>query len=224
MSKRALNKPKHDPETTIVVVGESPNDTASISQLLQALCEGAQGRVRVLRHPLILKRSSDGLRSDDKRNAVVALLRAQVARGRISAVFAHQDCDAHEPAHESVAMHLETTLAACGFPVHGVAPAWELETWWFLWPEVTASVRNTWKVPTGYEGREVGLLTHSKELLRTSLDGPPSSQYRESDSVEIARAVRAAGVAAKPGAKSASYERFLGSVATCCQQMEHREE
>jgi hypothetical protein len=105
-----------------------------------------------------------------------------------------------------------------------VVPAWELEAWWFMWPDAVQAVRpKSWRAPDDHLGKRVGLIKDAKEELRRKVvpkDLKPEKRksfphYQESDSPAIARQVREKKLARKPGAKSDSYSRFMSSVDQC---------
>jgi hypothetical protein len=203
-------------ERRIVVLGENSNDTGALAQLIVALCEAATGRVRTVRQPLVLKRGQTSELVRDKRTKVMAVLRAQGGRAPVTCLFIHRDCDDVEPHDEALATEIENDLHDLAELVHAVVPAWELETWWLLWPDLTASVRSSWRVPEAYRGREVGMIRNAKQALRSALNGNDRARYRESDSIAIAEAIRRAGVATRPEGRSSSYARFQDAVARCC--------
>jgi hypothetical protein len=104
----------------------------------------------------------------------------------------------------------------------GRSPAWELEAWWFLWPDAVGSLHQTWQAPTAYVGREVGLVRNAKEELQRQLLPASSGErrrkhsYRESDAPLVARKIRELGIADEPRGVSRSYQRFQDSVRECC--------
>jgi hypothetical protein len=103
-----------------------------------------------------------------------------------------------------------------------VVPAWEIEAWWFLWPEAVAAVNASWDSLDGYRGRRTGLIANAKEELQRALtrsfDAAKKQRvrtYSESDAPSIARQVRERGLADAPAGRSDSWERFRTSVALC---------
>ncbi len=115
---------------------------------------------------------------------------------------------------------IESTLASVGCPVYAVAPAWELEAWWFQWPKAVRASNPSWRVPADYVGRNVGAVRNVKERLQDAvmpagMKGAQKAQfrtYKESDSPRIAQSVRERGEARAPEAQSESYEWFVSRV------------
>lgn len=156
-----------------------------------------------------------------KRNAaeIAAAVDAERVKGAIAGVFVHQDCDAIEPAHEKLAAVIEDALAGVGVvSARAVTPAWELEAWWFLWPEAVAAVCRQWRAPDQYAGRDVGRLRDAKEALKRAVRpaGLKRSErfreYTEGDSPAIAAKVRELGLIDAPQARSASFDAFRRKV------------
>jgi hypothetical protein len=223
-----LNRPPND--HLVLVFGESENDTRAIREMILALCPDV-GRVEVRRRPLVLIKNARPEDIRSRADQVAAVVAAEDAVGSVVCVFAHEDCDAVEPGHVAVAERIEQALAAAlrrvgieGCGVHAVVPAWEIENWWLLWPEQVGGLIGGWRVPSDWRGRDVGKVANGKEALIRSLR--PRQQrrsrrarvrdYRESDAPGVALAVGAAGLAADPQGRSASYARFMSSVASCC--------
>jgi hypothetical protein len=203
-------------------MGEDRSDAAALAELLKALCPGAV--VKALRHPMRLRRTRDSVSIMDK---VLPTLRAELTARAYDCVFVHSDCDDVEPADET----MEQSIAAqfrgqVTTEVHAVVPAWELEAWWFLWPDACLHVCRSWRRPDRYTGREVGRVTHAKEELRRALrrpgHHPGNRQYGESDAPRIASAVRELGLVSRPQATSASFERFARAALVCCRRNEAR--
>jgi hypothetical protein len=100
-----------------------------------------------------------------------------------------------------------------------VVPAWELEAWWFLWPDAVVAVQTTWRKPDDFVGRRVGLIENAKEELARRVvprtKGVRVRGYVEADSVRIARKVKELGLAHAPRGDSASYDRFRACLAAC---------
>jgi len=206
----------------IVIFGESENDRKAIAALVQGLCPNAH--VKTLRHPLVLKNvPPDAMPRRAER--VAEAVRAEAARRPVRCVFAHEDADAVEPRHRAVAERIEQALRDAGTPgrVHAVVPAWEIEAWWFLWPDLVGRCSRRWVEPR--VGTRPGKIINAKEKLKRAVrpSGLPSKQrarfpdYRESDSIEIAKTIRDTRSANRPErGLSQSYDRFRDSVADCC--------
>lgn len=128
-------------------------------------------------------------------------------------VIAHEDCDNVEPAHEALSSRIESLLSETGVNAIAATPAWELEAWWFLWPDAMRSVNGKWRNPSR-SGSNVGMIRHAKEELRRALRprGSTTRDYRESDSREIAKKVYELGMVDTRDATSDSFDRFSESI------------
>jgi len=205
----------------VLVFGESEHDTRALAELLVALCPTLQGMVRPRSRPPILVKDAKVGDIPGRAQAIAALIDAERVTCDVVCVFAHEDCDAVEPAHEGVARKIENAMAAKGYHVHAVAPAWEMETWWFQWPEALAAYRPTWRRVTNVANRDLGRIENAKEELRRALRPAGSASrtrdYSETDSPGIAERVRRLGVVRNPQGRSASFQRFVQSVDGCCE-------
>lgn len=203
----------------VLIFGEDPNDTKSIRELFLALCPGFSGTVKPLARPPILLRDAQPVDLENRVARVAALIEAEQAVADVVCVFAHEDCDECEPAHSALAKRIQDAFASSGHHVHAVAPAWELETWWFLWPGAVRTYRPSWATLEAYAGRDLGRIRDSKEELRRALR--PQGQrrtrdYRESDAPGIAGKVRELGVVDQLEAQSASFRDFREAARACC--------
>lgn len=100
----------------------------------------------------------------------------------------HQDRDAVEPAHIALGTQIERELTAAGVPLAcAVTPAWEFESWWYLWPDAIASVNARWR-RLNRTGQEVAFVD-AKEALRDELrpraKDKPTADYSESDGLGL---------------------------------------
>src|SRR5262249_50553347 len=193
-----------------------PHDTASIKELLLAANPSLEGMVKAMRRPPILLRDCR-LEDVASRTATIAdIIDAERSTAEVIAVLAHEDCDNVEPAHVRLASKIEEAFQQRGYMVHPVTPAWELETWWFLWPAAVARYRPSWRKLDAYKGRQVGGIVNAKEELRRALRPPRGSyrDYRESDSPAIAKLVREMEIIRQPEASSASFDQFLETAST----------
>ena len=211
----------------VLVFGEDENDTHFLAELLVALCPEMQGMVKAFRRPPILIKDADSRRVPDRATAIASLVDAEATSADVVCVFAHEDCDDLEPAHEALSQKIEAAFAQEGYHVHAVTPAWETEAWLFLWPEAVAAYRGKWRSLDAYRGRNVGLIVDAKETLTRALrptgrDRASVRDYRESDAPGIGARVREMGIADDPRGRSASYDRFRASVTSCCQSVSPR--
>ncbi|HSZ05085.1 MAG TPA: hypothetical protein VK778_07780 [Solirubrobacteraceae bacterium] len=213
----------HDGAGLVMIFGESDNDRKAIATLVRALCPKA--RTKIARSPLVLIKNASPSDTPSRADRVAAAVRAVHARDAVRCVLAHEDADATEPAHESIAERIERTLRDAGTPgkVHAVVPAWEIEAWWFMWPEVVATCYKRWVEPRA--ATPPGRIENAKERLAravrpsqlTAAERKSFPEYRESDSIRIAEAIAAKGAADEPAlGVSGSYDRFRASVADCC--------
>lgn len=205
----------------VIVVGEDFLDAQALAELVRALCPRLV--VTPLRRPLRLRRGPTTGTPDVMVDKVLPVLRAALdAPGsEVRCIFVHADADAVAPADAALSHRIEAALAGLPVPVHAVVPAWELEAWWFLWPDACTAVVQAWRAPDGYVGRRVDLIPHAKEefrrAVRASSRGSKSKRdYRVSDAPSIARAVRDSGKVRTPSAKSEAFERFRTDVDSCC--------
>ncbi len=208
----------------VLVFGEDENDRASLRELIEALREDLVGKVQTRREPLVLIKNAKPEDVPDRAKRIADTVDISRATHNIVCVFAHEDQDDFEPKHEETCRKIEEALEKAGCPAHAVVPAWELEAWWFMWPAAVQAVRpKSWREPDDYLNKEVGKIKDAKEELKRKVvpkDLKPEKRksfphYQESDSPGIARQVREKSLARKPGAKSASYARFLSSVDQC---------
>ncbi len=222
---RRDGKRKADKRPSLVLIfGESENDTKSIRELIEGLRPDLVGKVKPLREPLVLIKNARPEDVPERARKIADAVDINRATNDVACVFAHEDCDDIEPKHEAACAKIEAACAKAGCPAHAVVPAWELEAWWFMWPEAVQAVRpKSWRTPDDHLGKRVGLIRNAKEELRKRVipknlkpekrKGFPD--YEESDSPAIARHVRERGLVRKPGAASDSYSRFLSSVDQC---------
>lgn len=190
-----------------LVFGEDKNDADSLVELINAIWPDAP-KIAYARKPLVLIRDAPSAEAR-KRNAagVSAVVKAKSVVTDVRIVVAHQDCDAVEPAHLNLADSIRAELESEGVPnVVAVAPAWEIEAWWYLWPEAVAAVNSKWK-RLGRTGNH-GMIKNAKEELRRALRVKGVRDYEESDSPKIALQVRTKGIIGKRLGTSESFESF----------------
>ena len=200
----------------VVIFGEHDNDRRAIQHLVAAAAPHAPA-CRLLGKPLVLIRGREAAAAHKNAAELGRRVRAQQVRDDVRAVIAHQDCDALEPAHVTDAEEIERRLAQAGAPQPIAAtPAWETETWLFLWPAAAAAVCQGWAGRLDrYKGRDLGRIENAKEELKKALKPGRSGEgreYRESDAPDIAANVGELGLIDQRAAKSASFEHFLEKV------------
>lgn len=198
----------------VVVFGESYNDSQSIAHLILALRPDL--RVRPMRSPTVLiHRDSDG-RQNIRRNVdqIREAVRALQVNDRVVAAVLHKDCDAVEPAHSDLAREIERQVRGTSYICIPATPAWEIESWWYLWPDSVHAYHPTWR-KLRRAGTRVGLLENAKErLIRDLRPGNARTRdYVESDSIGIAEQVKRSGGAASLAARSDSFSDFYRRLA-----------
>jgi hypothetical protein len=216
-----LNKPSGKGRSTktsfVLVFGEDDHDRECIKILLEGLRPDLARRVQKRRQPLVLLKNANPADVPDRAQRIALAVDAE--RDAVACVFAHEDCDAVEPAHDRVAAKIESALRAAGLEAHAVVPAWEMEAWWFLWPEAVKAAFPSWRAPDDHAGRNVGMIRNAKEELRRRVTPSNAKRgflgYRESDAPLIAARVVALGLLRMPKATSKSYTRFVQSAAAC---------
>jgi hypothetical protein len=208
-SKRRQRKAK-----AILVFGENDNDNYAIKCLVEALRPGL-AKVEVRRRPIILSQQARQTKREDVCREIARLVAAQSVIDEVVSVIAHRDCDNVEPAHEACRNELLNDMRACDLPNPVAAtPAFEIEAWWYLWPEALAKTRPCWNSVTR-EGK-VGEIVNAKERLRRDLRPSNSSHrcpdYTESDSRKIAEHVNELEIARKNLKGSDSFRDFVRQV------------
>jgi hypothetical protein len=200
--------------SAILVFGEDTNDTRSIAKLAKVLAPKIGSyEVSPRRDPVVHLRAADLPKTRRKTSETIArVVAAESIRRKVVAVIAHQDADAVEPAHVSIADVIEQELKSAGVPQPIAAvPAWELEAWLMLFPEAIRKTRGCWK-RLDLKGRNTGTIGGAKEELRRLLR--PTGQgrcpdYVESDSIKITENIE--GLEGEKKAvlrRSSSFERF----------------
>lgn len=198
----------------ILVFGEDDNDRRVLEHLVRALRADAP-RVERRHKPLVLVRDREAARARKNAADIAAEVRRSGVRHDVKLVIAHQDCDAVEPAHVDLGRTISDQLAGLAVPVVPATPAWEMEAWFFLWPDAVVAVNHRWRRPA-MSGRAVGLIRDAKEAFRRALrpraGGSPPRDYEESDAPKIAQKVRELGLVDAPDAVSDSFTAFADAI------------
>lgn len=132
-------------------------------------------------------------------------------------LIAHQDCDDVEPADKALTAEMLSLFDKQGLRAIPATPAWEMEAWWFLWPDAALHVNSAWRKPSR-TGQRVGLIRNAKEAFRRALRPQTKRRtrdYSESDSPRIAHAVFELGIINDLDAVSHSFERFRDMLIGC---------
>lgn len=205
----------------VVIIGESDNDTEAIGHFFRALRPDFEGTVRARRDPPILMKDATPQSLPDRTSILSAIIRSEALTADVVCVLAHEDCDAVEPAHVSLSQKIEGAFDGDGITVYAATPAWEMETWLFLWPEASKKYKPKWRRPDKYNGTNVGMLTNAKEKFRAELRPRGAAaragvrDYSETDAPMIASKIRELGMIDSPDAISNSYIRLRDAVRNC---------
>lgn len=194
----------------VLVFGESPNDREALKHLVRALAPSV-GSIEPIREPLVLQKGRPPERQKAAADRLAKVVRARQAVHEVEAVVAHEDCDALEPEHQKLEKEIETRLESAGVsPVVAACPAWEMETWWYLWPTALRHTNPSW-ARVDRKGKDLGKIANSKEALRRDLlkGTPPGTvRYEETDAPRIARHVERLNIVDQRNARSASFDSF----------------
>lgn len=220
--KKPSAKGKSRKPSIVLVFGEDDHDRECIKILLEGLRPDLTRRVQKRRQPLVLIKNANPADVPDRAQRIANVVEAERETVEVASVFAHEDCDKVEPAHEVVARKIEDALRATGCDAHAVAPAWEMEAWWFLWPEAVKAANPSWRAPDDHVGENVGMIRNAKEEFQRRVVPPKAKAgrsgfvgYRESDAPRIAAKVVEMGLLDVKQAISNSYDRFVDSAAAC---------
>lgn len=201
----------------VLVVGESGQtsdeyDAKSIAALVRAA--KPSWHVKALRSPPLLAKGQERQKLKSAAARLASLHRQVGAKHPYDALINHADTDAVEPSHVEPAERIERELGAAGCPGHAAVCAWELESWFFLWPGAIEAARPTaWAVPANLRDRDVGQLQDPKRILKDRVlrtGRPAGLAYRERDAPLIAEQI-APRFADRTGS-SRSFDRFLGAL------------
>lgn len=219
MSKRDESFERAKRKTIVLVYGEDESDRASIKTLLEALRDDLRGCIETRRQPLVLIKNANPKDVPERAQLIAAAIKAERVKNDVGCVFAHEDCDEVEPSHEKAAEKIEGALKNAGCDAHAVTPAWEMEAWWFLFPDAVQKANPSWRKPDDYVGKHVGMIRNAKEELKRCVKPPKAKPtfrgYQESDAPKIAQQVKVLKLAESPQATSGSYARFRASASAC---------
>lgn len=196
----------------VLVFGENENDTKAIAHLLRGLRPDGRWSVEARKRPPILIKHAAVQDLPSRVDRIVAVIKAEEVTSDVIAVFAHEDCDAVEPAHEALEIKIRSAFAGSGYHVEAAAPAWETEAWLMQWPDAFSMHVPTWASLSVLRGRRVGLIVNAKEELSRRLRPQPGGrQYRESDAPIVAAIIEQQGWVRAPQATSESYLSFVAA-------------
>lgn len=192
----------------VLVFGEDDNDRETLRQLAVAIRPDTP-KLEKRRKPLVLMRDREAAARKKNADGIAAQVKRDQKRFDVRGLIAHQDCDAIEPAHEALAQSIRSQLSVLDVPIVAATPAWEMETWLYLWPDAAPAHVVGWRRPAR-TGANVGKLTDAKERYRR--DVRPLDKrvrdYVESDAPHIVKKAQALQLINKLDAKSESYIAF----------------
>lgn len=191
-----------------LIFAESQNDADALSHLARAIWEEAPV-MRYRRKPLVLIRDRQAAEARRKNAEDIArVIRAECVQSDVKLVIAHKDCDNVEPADQAMVAAIRSAMEGAGIGgVVAVAPAWETEAWWFMWPEAVAAVHSKWTPLT--RGGNHGRIRNAKEVLRRELRSVRTQrEYEESDSNAIAKNVLTLGLIDRRRGSCSSFDEF----------------
>jgi hypothetical protein len=188
----------------VLIFGESENDRATIEEFFRALRPDFVEIIKPLRDPLLLIKDASPANLPRRAEILAAAVRSEELTSKVVCVLAHEDCDAVEPAHVALSDKIEAVFIGRGIKALAATPAWEMETWLFLWPDASKRYRPKWRRPDNHNGTNVGMLTDAKEKFVLAVrpsraaDRAGVRDYRPSDSPMIAAKVRNLGIIGSP--------------------------
>ncbi|WP_436493417.1 hypothetical protein [Actinokineospora sp. HUAS TT18] len=201
----------------IAFFGEDLNDSNSLRILFEALRPDlGVCKTRSFKKPLTLVKGID-LAKQRARSRTLRKFVASLAN-HLDVVIAvlHEDADAIEPAHVPISDQILKNYSGLPCLVIAAVPAWEMESWWFLFPKAVAAVNSGWREPSDYVGRDTGKIRNSKEVLKVKTRPAVRRglqakvrDYEESDSVKIAQNIVTLGLIDQPAGKSESWDSFV---------------
>lgn len=211
-SKRGSSRPKKARRKVVLIFGENENDTRTVAHLLRGLRPDGRWNVEARKRPPILIKDADVHDLPSRVDRIVAVIKAEEVTSDVIAVFAHEDCDAVEPAHLALESKILSAFAQSGYHVEAATPAWETEAWLMQWPDAFSIAVPSWTSLSIYQGRRVGLINNAKEELSRRLQSRPGSRnYRESDAPLLAAIIEREGWTRAPQAISESYSSFVAA-------------
>jgi hypothetical protein len=209
-----------------LIYGEDQNDRAALRHIVKAILPpNVTATVQLIQKPIVLSRNAE--RSGKRKSMseeIASFARSFQKHSSKVIVIAHHDCDAVEPAHKDDAVALEADLTKAGVenPI-AATPAWEMETWWMLFPDAVAEVRSCWR-KIDYGRTNVGMIENAKERLIKDLR-PQGKQkgrcpdYCEADSVKIAKTIESRPELLNSiKARSESFAEFRNKVASAAKE------
>jgi len=173
-------------EHLFLIFGEDENDRRSISNLIYAiLSDRSHVRTKTLRRPIILRKDASKKKTSNLYSEMASHCRAHDADKRKVILVVHRDCDRLEPAHIAEKNDIVSQCSAQSLKnVIAAVPAWEIETWWMLFPEALRATRPCWE-KIDFSGREIGRIENSKEILTKALRERKGKKIAKKENVPI---------------------------------------
>lgn len=200
---------------TFYIFGESVNDTKAIAHIIEAIAKLNKANFKCvhLRAPLIQQKGTTPAtkvtNAEKVRQAAIARSTMKKDENNII-IVAHQDCDKVDPAYLTVEEQIEQGLKSTGFRILPVAPASEMEAWWFMWPDAVERVCTSWNRLKPH-GMDTGRIPDAKKKLVRDLRPKGATKvrdYSETDAPTIARFVKELNLIQNKQAQSASFQSF----------------
>lgn len=180
---------------SILIFGESPNDTGALRHLIKRAAPGIDERftLKTMREPISLNKkanpSAQGKWMRGLRDVVTA---AQRKGDTVHAIVVHRDSDGHDASapgelQDQLAEHFSMII-----PVAAVAVQ-ELEAWFLLFPSAFPRVHSTaWRDVTWVSSDTSRINNAKQELMARTCKqsaGNTPKRYAEADSTAIAEAI-----------------------------------
>lgn len=215
MSRRAGTAGRATRKPVVVLAGEDANDRDTLRTVLEAMCPEMRGRLVEIRDSVRLREATGQVLRD--RLSVLywkALARARREDAELACLFIHEDWDGVDgQGRDSAYQRVERELLALSSRAHYVLATWEVEAWLLLFPRAVVRVLGG-RVPGSYRGRDTGLLTNPKKLLKREFRA--GREYQESDSAQILQAAADVGCIANPVGQNGSWKQLQEHVRLCC--------
>lgn len=208
---RATRKP------VVVLAGEDRNDRSSLRTLLEGFCPEMQGRIVEITDTPRLRSASQGTLSDRvKVLARKVRARAALEGTDVACVFVHEDLDRPDgDEYIEARERVQRALTSAFGSAHYVLAVAEVEAWLLLYPDAISAFVSSWQVPRQYQGRDTGMLSDPKEVMKHSVSGS-GSRYRESDAPAIFAKALALKCLGRPNGSNRSWSQFRTDARDCC--------
>jgi len=217
--------------SSILAFGEETSDTRALAEIARSLRPDLP-HIECRKKPIILGKNAHTKKRRSAAEEIVALIAASTARGcQVNAVILHRDLDNTERDEtvtsfskdgsgelaEIISADMRAACASGGISVKIIAavPAYEIEAWWFLWPEAVAKHRPGWDKLQDRTGQRVDMIVDAKKSLQRALRRPDNKkipEYSESDGLHIVRHAVKLGILKAPKGVAVSYMRYVQDI------------